>query len=216
MLASTLAFTGSASAVALIGNYPPTNDLEFSFIIPSLSQAHGFTLPTGSNYNLDNIVLRLELYQSSTDTPLLQIYADPSKTSTNPNGASLQSVTFTKPTSSSDAINNFTFRPTGAFTFLADTRYWLRLSESTEDLFWVGSDPGITPTGISGITFNGARSSFDGGATYLNSGIFNTFQINATAVATTAVPEPFTIIGTIIGGTAAFRLRKKLRDIDKN
>ena len=26
-----------------------------------------------------------------------------------------------------------------------------------------------------------------------------------------SVPEPFTIIGTIIGGTAAFRMRKKLR-----
>ena len=29
----------------------------------------------------------------------------------------------------------------------------------------------------------------------------------------TAVPEPFTIIGTIIGGTAAFRMRKKLKAI---
>ena len=32
----------------------------------------------------------------------------------------------------------------------------------------------------------------------------------AYSLATTAVPEPFTIIGTIIGGTAAFRMRKKL------
>jgi hypothetical protein len=31
----------------------------------------------------------------------------------------------------------------------------------------------------------------------------------------TAVPEPFTIIGTIIGGTAAFRMRKKLKAITK-
>jgi hypothetical protein len=29
----------------------------------------------------------------------------------------------------------------------------------------------------------------------------------------TAVPEPFTIIGTLIGGTAAFRMRKKLKAI---
>lgn len=29
--------------------------------------------------------------------------------------------------------------------------------------------------------------------------------------ASTAVPEPFTIIGTLVGGTAAFRMRKKLR-----
>ncbi len=29
----------------------------------------------------------------------------------------------------------------------------------------------------------------------------------------TAVPEPFTVIGTLIGGTAAFRMRKKLKAI---
>ena len=34
-----------------------------------------------------------------------------------------------------------------------------------------------------------------------------TYRISASP---TAVPEPFTIIGTIIGGTAAFRMRKKL------
>jgi hypothetical protein len=30
------------------------------------------------------------------------------------------------------------------------------------------------------------------------------------------VPEPFTVIGTIVGGTAAFRMRKKLANINKN
>ncbi len=35
-------------------------------------------------------------------------------------------------------------------------------------------------------------------------------------VSVTAVPEPFTIIGTIIGGTAAFRMRKKLSSSAKN
>ncbi|WP_373546506.1 hypothetical protein [Chamaesiphon sp.] len=32
----------------------------------------------------------------------------------------------------------------------------------------------------------------------------------------TAVPEPFSIIGTIVGGTAAFRMRKKLANAAKN
>ncbi|WP_309744403.1 PEP-CTERM sorting domain-containing protein [Chamaesiphon sp. OTE_20_metabat_361] len=36
-------------------------------------------------------------------------------------------------------------------------------------------------------------------------------QINSSAA---AVPEPFTIIGTLIGGTAAFRMRKKIKDAD--
>jgi hypothetical protein len=34
------------------------------------------------------------------------------------------------------------------------------------------------------------------------------------ANAATSVPEPFTIIGTLIGGTAAFRIRKKLKAIN--
>jgi hypothetical protein len=35
-------------------------------------------------------------------------------------------------------------------------------------------------------------------------------------VAAAPIPEPFTIIGTIIGGTAAFRMRKKLSNANKN
>ena len=45
---------------------------------------------------------------------------------------------------------------------------------------------------------------------FFNTGIDNVI-INSTA--STAVPEPFTIIGTIIGGTAALRLKKKLKVI---
>jgi hypothetical protein len=43
-----------------------------------------------------------------------------------------------------------------------------------------------------------------------NTGIDNVI-INSTA--STAVPEPFTIIGTLIGGTAALRMKKKLKPI---
>lgn len=45
---------------------------------------------------------------------------------------------------------------------------------------------------------------------FFNTGIDNVI-IDSTA--STAVPEPFTIIGTIIGGTAALRLKKKLKAI---
>lgn len=40
-------------------------------------------------------------------------------------------------------------------------------------------------------------------------------QFGITA-STTDVPEPFTIIGTLVGGTAAFRMRKKLADANNN
>jgi hypothetical protein len=38
------------------------------------------------------------------------------------------------------------------------------------------------------------------------------FPVQSSTASPTAVPEPFTLIGTLIGGTVALRLRKKLRD----
>jgi hypothetical protein len=38
---------------------------------------------------------------------------------------------------------------------------------------------------------------------------------NVSAGGATAVPEPFTIVGTLVGGTAAMRMRKKLKAIDR-
>ncbi len=42
------------------------------------------------------------------------------------------------------------------------------------------------------------------------------YTILASPVASTAVPEPFTVIGTLVGGAAALRMRKKLADATKN
>jgi hypothetical protein len=39
--------------------------------------------------------------------------------------------------------------------------------------------------------------------------------ISQLADGATSVPEPFTVIGSIIGGTAAFRMRKKLKSDNK-
>lgn len=44
---------------------------------------------------------------------------------------------------------------------------------------------------------------------------FDNINVSATVPGTTAVPEPFTIIGTVIGGTAAVRMRKKLKQAGK-
>lgn len=77
---------------------------------------------------------------------------------------------------------------------------------------------------LAGSAVNGAF--LDGGSNSLvtnslNSGVPGSSIFNArngTVVVpplTTSVPEPFTIIGTLIGGTAAFRMRKKLKAIAK-
>jgi hypothetical protein len=42
----------------------------------------------------------------------------------------------------------------------------------------------------------------------------NIFAYKAQA-SSTAVPEPFTIVGTLVGGSAALRMRKKLSDANK-
>jgi hypothetical protein len=59
----------------------------------------------------------------------------------------------------------------------------------------------FTGTGSDTIKFGGYD---DPGALYLDNVVVN-------SAATTSVPEPFTIVGTLVGGTAAFRMRKKLK-----
>lgn len=67
---------------------------------------------------------------------------------------------------------------------------------------------------------NSVFSALDGDLSYLPSfGGTGSFaprvDTSATAGGSTAVPEPFTIVGTLIGGTAAVRMRKKLKATTK-
>jgi hypothetical protein len=163
------------------------------------------------DYQLDNIILRLQSYNTNAgDVALIQIYADAAKTSTSPLGATLQSVLFSNPTSSSDTVNNFTFTPTSTFTFAADTRYWLLVDPTVGGFNWRANNPAITPTGVSGITSNGYQISSNNGTSYADSSFFNSFDINATAA--TAVPFDFEPTGglAILGG--AWLLRRHLKN----
>jgi hypothetical protein len=83
----------------------------------------------------------------------------------------------------------------------------------------------ISSFGVSGLT-NDFSISFDptnlspGNISYTTSGINDIFSgnftsFNITPAAATSVPEPFTIIGSLIGGTAAVRMRKKLSNSSK-
>lgn len=157
-----LAISNPADAISLIGNNPLVSGGTRPSSLSSSPSSHivvGFTLPTGSNYSLDSITLRLNSYTDAADTPLLQIYADPSKTRVSPFLINPESVLFSKPSSASNAINLFTFTPTSTFTFLADTRYWLKVgAEATSGSFnWMNNGQGFTndPTGISGLTYDG-------------------------------------------------------------
>lgn len=75
----------------------------------------------------------------------------------------------------------------------------------------VGSD-------IDGAFLDGGSNSLS--ANSLNSNVLGRYTFNArngevVVPPSTNVPEPFTIIGTIIGGTAAVRMRKKLKITNK-
>lgn len=48
-----------------------------------------------------------------------------------------------------------------------------------------------------------------------NTGALTVKVTGLQAINATAVPEPFTIIGTLIGGTAALRLRRKMKSADR-
>jgi hypothetical protein len=62
-----------------------------------------------------------------------------------------------------------------------------------------------TDTNIASISFQATN-----GNTLLDN-----FRFGRANTVATAVPEPFTIIGTLVGGTAALRLRKKLKSAGK-
>jgi hypothetical protein len=55
---------------------------------------------------------------------------------------------------------------------------------------------------------------YDNSLPFLSQNVDN-FTISGSATGDTAVPEPFTIIGSLVGGTAAFRMRKKLKSSSK-
>jgi hypothetical protein len=79
-----------------------------------------------------------------------------------------------------------------------------------------GYNAGYCPFVDAGVAFSGTAQSisFAGAA---NGIVFDdiTFGSITPGPGTTAVPEPFTIVGTLVGGTAALRMRKKLKSSDK-
>jgi hypothetical protein len=88
---------------------------------------------------------------------------------------------------------------------------------STRNLIWGSYDDGGVTTSVgyaysfSGNTqWNLLDAAISDTASFSDMGIFAYKSASAAAV-----PEPFTIIGTLIGGTAAVRMRKKLKSADK-
>jgi len=110
-------------------------------------------------------------------------------------------ISFTQPQSQA-AFSFVTNRGTSTFEAL--------LNNSVVETFSARNDLDSTNNfyGFTGITFDALRVTPSGGF-----GLIDNLQFG-TATAQ-PVPEPFSIIGTLIGGTAAFRIGKKLADANK-
>jgi hypothetical protein len=203
LLFSTLAISNPAHALTLLGNYATATNNEApissigAFNGLNFQAALGFDLPSGSDYTLDNISLRLDGYNTfdnlgfgNPDFAALTIFSDPSRTSNNPIGltTAYTSTRFIYPNSNSNSVANFIFEPTNSipFTFLANTRYWV-LIDTDEGFFRAIGNLGQanSPTGIA--TNPLIKFSNDNGSSYTSGEFFNTFEINATEV----TPIPF-------------------------
>ena len=68
-----------------------------------------------------------------------------------------------------------------------------------------------TPNGINQLAFRGIAEPTASISSFRLGGSFIVAAGREYPPASTAVPEPFTIIGTIVGGSAALRMRKKLK-----
>jgi hypothetical protein len=186
-VASTIAWGGvnvaPSYAINLIGNLPQTNDAGFRTMSSSTGGSNvvavGFTLPTGTDYALQNAVLRLNSYDS-TDDFNVQIRNDGG---TNPGSTVL--ANFNLPGSQGTGIFDYTFSSSTAFNFQQNTKYWLYVDISAGSggegsIQWMRSSPAITPSGIA--DYGGLVLSRDEGSTFSNLSTPYSFQVNATAV----------------------------------
>jgi hypothetical protein len=111
----------------------------------------------------------------------------------------------------------FDYGPSGqlgqneSFTASLGSIFSIPFSSNTGYVSPVFSKFSQTFTASSPITANLVFASSNSG---VNGFIIDNVVLSSVS-ATTAVPEPFTIIGTLVGGTAALRMRKKLKSTTK-
>jgi len=200
-ITSTIAWGGvnvaPSNAINLIGNLPPTNDLGQTALSSTSGtnvKAVSFTLPTGTDYILQNAVLRLVNYDA-TDVFKVQIRNDTG--GTNPGSTVL--ANFNLP--SSQGLD-YTFTSGTALTFQQNTKYWLSVdisagSGGSGSISWRGSVPFVTPAGAA--SFGAYRVSNDEGTSFIDgSGLYNSFQINADAVAVPWETDALSVVGSTV------------------
>lgn len=182
----------SSPAIIVISNMPG-NDGTQSAQLNDLRRK-GMSFTTDSNdWFLDSATLRLNANPSSN--PLLRLHEDAAGLP----GAILD--TFVNPPSFGSGFQSYTF--TSGYQVQANTKYWLVLYDPTgaTPFDWKASSPAQTPSGL--WTHSGSLFTTNGGGTWTNSTILNSYEIDATIV-----PEPGTV-ALISFGLLALAVRRR-------
>lgn len=195
-----------SSAVNFIGNLP-SNDGSGT-ILGSASgtdiKAASFTYGSEPDYSLDDVILRLGNYDTS-DSFSVEIR---NSAGANPGSTVLASLSLAPGETLQGSTNTYyRFISNSSFTFEQNNTYWLYLSIAASSgnsgsIIWRSSLPTTAPVGIA--AFGSYRFSNNSGSSFANSNLYNSFQVNATAV-----PEPLTILGAIaaVGFGSVFKRR---------
>lgn len=192
--ACVAAAAGSASATVVIGNLPAANDGTSSALLNNLRiKALSFTMPAGPGYFLDNVVVRLRNYEAG-EAVFVQIRADDG--TGNPGATVLADLVV--PTGVGAAATDYTTTPSGSVSLLGGATYWVYVAGSATSSFdWTASSPGIPPTGVA--TFGLNRFTTNGGSTWTNSTIINSFQVNGTLIPTPGTLAVLAGLGLVAG-----------------
>lgn len=195
---TTLAVLSGASLLAapavadtVLGNLPAANNNSQSAALSNLRlKAMSFTMPVGPGWSLDSVELILSNYDPG-ESVTLQIRDDGGAAP----GANIL-ASFNNPATVGGTDILYTFLPSAAFIFQANTTYWLYVAgDATSTFDWEAASPGLAPTGIA--TWGSNLFTTNGGSSWTNSSIINNFRINGTEI-----PAP----GAFIALTGALAL----------
>jgi hypothetical protein len=113
---------------------------------------------------------------------------------------------------SSSPYDNYGFLYQGSFNPISPLTNVIIGNDDSSNIPGTSWDYGFSTNLTAGTNYFLVSTGFSLG----ESGAFTTTIIGSGNIsAATAAPEPFTIIGTLVGGTAAMRMRKKLKSVNK-
>jgi hypothetical protein len=213
---------GTTSKVLLVGSI-------LSIGIVGANPAHAASLVNGTGISNPATTITFDEIPLAGDTALTNQYSSLGVTFTGlffdttdgffgfPNIIGNAAANF--PQSTFTVTNPFTIRfaqsqSQAAFSLVTNTgssTFEALLNGSVVDSFSSTTDISITNNfyGFTGVTFDSIRVTAGG---FNEAAALDNIQFSSAAQ---SVPEPFTIIGTLVGGTAAVRMRKKLKSADK-